>query len=43
MAQIGRVGAGELHRLVRAGLSKTAAVLVIWLAAAVIGGVMAVL
>ena len=31
------------HRLVRAGLSKTTAVLLIWLAAAAIGGVMAVL
>ena len=31
------------HRLVRAGLSKTTAVMVIWLAAAVIGGAMAML
>ena len=31
------------HRLVRAGLSKTTAVLLIWLAAAVIGGVVAML
>ena len=31
------------HRLVRAGLSKTTAVLLIWLAAAVIGGAMALL